>query len=93
MQAEVLGTPARRTRKKTELPSEIQAIVDRQKDAAEEAAAKVKETTKEARKLGKVVSLIGELGEWSLDQLGAAIERRRAIISGPQSTMPTQARD
>ena len=71
---------ARKTRAPAVMAPEVQVLIDEQKKLADEAKARVKETTKEAKKLSKVVTLIAELGAWSLDQLGSAIERRRAAL-------------
>jgi hypothetical protein len=83
IQTEISGvaTPVKKTRMRAEIPAEVQSMVDEAKRLADEAKVKSKETVKEARKLGKVVTLIGTLSEWSLDQLGAAIERRRAVLA------------
>ena len=71
---------ARKTRVPAVMAPEVQALVDEAKAKADSAKAAVKETTKEARKLSKIVTLIAEIGPWGLDQLGSAIERRRAAL-------------
>ncbi len=67
------GDPIPKTRKARvpkEISPEAKAFIDM-------AANQVRE----AKALGKVVDLISGMGEWGLDQLGSAIQRRRNIIS------------
>ena len=70
-QTEVPGTPTPVTRKPHEMAPEVQEIVNR-----------AKAQMKEARGLNKAVLAINTLGDWGLDQLGSAIERRRETLKG-----------
>ena len=75
-QTEIAGaeTTPRKKRTPTVLPPEIQEQVDKAKAAAKTAIGG-------AKRLAKCVALINEMDEWSLDQIPAAIERRRTALS------------
>ena len=76
-QTEIAGTEKKK-RTPTVLSPEVQALVDK----AKASIAAEKNTMKEARSLNKIVTQIATVGEWALDQIPAAIERRREALKG-----------
>jgi hypothetical protein len=71
------SAPPRKTRTPVSLAPNLQMEVD---------AAKAK--IKEAKALNKIATAIGTLSPWSLDQIGAVIERRREALEVVNSKDP-----
>ena len=77
-QTEIAGTPEKKKRTPAVLSPEVQELVDK----AKAAVTAQRNTIKEAKSLDKTVKMIATLGEWALDQIPAAIERRREALKG-----------
>ena len=80
-QQEIPGTPAKKKRTPAVLSPEVQGLVDK----AKASIAAEKNTMKEAKSLNKIVTQIATVGVWALDQIPAAIERRREALKATSS--------